>query len=333
MTTSDVIAQQRRSLLVFAERQGVTEACRAFGVSRTTFYKIKGQFLETGSVAPKIRRKPKMPNEASLGKKKLLLQMVKDHPSWGPVRYTDEFRKQGISICPSCIWYHLNKFGLSRRYQRLVYLEELNMRNQPITERNLRSLKQTHLKVKQGLYPGHIVGIDTFYIGHLKGVGRIYQMTGIDLCSRFGWAELYTDKSQQSSTDFVERHLIPKFYHNGVALESILSDNGSEFTGDTFQTMLAEYGIIHHRIPKGKPIFNGCCERFQRTLHEELYKRVFRIRYFNNLDELKKELNSYLVFYNFERTHFGITKTGAKPIDVFTAKRSFLRQRFLKLLT
>lgn len=333
MTTEDLIVKQRGSLLVYADRHGVSKACTTFGVSRTTYYKIKKQLVMTGSLTPKVRRRPKMPNEAALSKKKLLLRLVKEHPTWGPARYAFAFREQGISITKSCIWNHLKRFGLNQRYQRLIYLEKLKQKDQPVTERTLRAIKRHCTKIKEGLWPGHIVALDTFYVGTLKGVGRVYQISGIDLCSRYAWANLYTTKDQSASTHFVEEILIPKFFDNGVAIESILSDNGSEFTGSKFQQMLADYDIVHHRIPKGKPILNGYCERFQRTLYEEFYQRIFRIRFFKNLDELTQALNEYLVYYNFQRVHFGVIKTGAIPIEVLKTKNSFLRQRFQELLT
>jgi transposase InsO family protein len=332
MTTQELIVKQRGSLLIYADRHGVSKACKNFGVSRTTFYKIKKQFLATGSLVPKIRRRPKMPNEAALSKKKLLLSLVKEHPTWGPARYAYAFKEKGIAIAQSCLWYHLKRFGLHRRYERLLYLEQLKKRNQPVTERTLQEIKRHCEKIKEGLWPGHIVALDTFYVGNLKGIGRIYQISGIDLCSRYGWANLYTAKDQSATIHFVEESLIPKLFNNGVEIESILTDNGSEFIGSKFQQMLADYDIGHHRIPKGKPIFNGYCERFQRTLHEEFYQRVFRMRFFKNLDELTQALNEYLVYYNFQRAHFGVVKTGAIPIDVLKSKRSFLQQRFKELL-
>ncbi len=333
MTTDDLIINQRRSLLIYAERHGVSQACRTFGMSRTSFYKIKAQFIKTGSLAPKVRRKPKMPNEMALSKKKLLLELVQEHPAWGPRRYAYIFQQQGISVTHVALWYHLKRFGLNRRYQRLVYLERARMDNRPLTEQTLRVMKRQINKVNEGLWPGHIVALDTFYVGHLKRVGRIYQISGIDLCSRYGWAKLYTRKDQSATIDLVENVLIPKFYDNGINLEYVLTDNGTEFTGSQFQRMLAAYDIKHNRIPKGKPILNGTCERFQRTILEEFYQPMFRTRFFNSLPELQQALDKYLWYYNFQRAHFGLAKKGAIPIDVFKSKHSALRQQFQKLLT
>lgn len=231
------------------------------------------------------------------------------------------------------VGYHLRRFGLNKRFQRLVHLERLQGQHQVLTERTIRSFRQSLPKLYEGLWPGHIVALDTFYVGHLKGVGRIYQLTGIDLCSRYGWVKLYTNKDQQASVDLVENVLIPKFYANGVSIDSLLTDNGSEFTGTQFQHMLGAYDINHLRIPKGKPIMNGICERFQRTIAEEFYQPRFRQRFFRSLAELQRDLNGYLAYYNFQRLHFGLNPQGLIPGDVLTSKQAALRHRFRKLLT
>ncbi|MBU0469824.1 MAG: DDE-type integrase/transposase/recombinase [Candidatus Omnitrophica bacterium] len=333
MTHNQNIANTRRNLLIFAERSTVKKACETFGVSRTTFYKIKEQFLKTGSLEPKIRRKPKMPNETSISKKKILLNIIKEHPSWGSPRYSNEFRKKGIDISQVAIWYCLKRFGLNRRYQRMIYLEELKNNQQPLTERTLHIVKRKFAKINQGLWPGHIVALDTFFVGHIKGIGRIYQMSGIDLCSRYGWAHLYTSKEQVSSIDFLERCLIPKFFHNQIDLETVLMDNGTEFTGYKFKQMLIDYDIKHIHIDKGKPVQNGYCERFQRTIHEEFYQPIFRKKFFKSIEALQYELDQYLVYYNFERAHFGLSPKGEIPINIFKSKETILRTRFKKLLT
>jgi transposase InsO family protein len=333
MTHEQLIINQRKNLLIYADRHGVSKACQIFGVSRTTFYKLKEQFLKTGSLAPKIKGKPRMPNETKLNRKKMLLSMIKEFPMESPLRYSYRFREQGIHFCSSSIWYILHKWGLSKKYQRLIYLEQLHLKGQPLTERSLKEIKYECKKAKKGLWPGHIVAIDTFYAGNLKGIGRIYQLTGIDLCSRFGLARLYTAKDQTASIDFVENTLIPAFYQNKTDINSILSDNGSEFIGSKFQAMLRDYEIQHLRIEPGTPMCNGCCERFQRTIYEEFYQTIFRKKFFTSLDELQNELNKYLAYYNFQRVHFGAVKSGAKPIDVLLAKQSVLQHRFQLLST
>lgn len=333
MTQQEVIAKTRRSLLIYAQRNGISAACRAFNVSRTNFYKIKKQFIATGCLEPRPRRKPQMPNETCLSKKKLILKYVQAHPADGPSRIAYALRQQGISLTKAAVWYCLRRFDLNKRFQRLVYLEMLREPGQPLTEKTLRRVKKRLFAIQQGHWPGHIVALDTFFVGNFKGVGRVYQMTGIDLCSRYGWAKLYTNKEQSSSADFLEHCLLPRFFYNQVDVEQILTDNGTEFTGRKFQEVLRCYDIKHLRIPAGRPVCNGYCERFQRTIFEEFYQKVFRKQIFTNLNELSLALEKYLVFYNFERAHFGLAPQGAKPIEAFTSKVTFLRHRFQKLLT
>jgi len=154
MTQQQLIANQRSSLLIFAERNGITKTCQVFGASRTLYYKIRKQSVATGSLLPKVRRKPHMPNETALSRKKIFLKLVKEHPSWGPNRYAYEFRKHGIAIRSSSVWRMLKRFDLNNLLNA-YYIERLKQENQPLTERTLRLIKQEFYKNKQGLWPGH----------------------------------------------------------------------------------------------------------------------------------------------------------------------------------
>jgi len=332
MTQQQLIVNTRRNLLIFAQRHSITAACKAFGISKTTYYKIRNDFLKTGSLEPKKRRKPRMPNETTLSVKKLLLRLVKEHPARGTQYYAYELRKQGIYRTQQAVWLCLKRFELNTIFKRLIYIESLDLKNQPITERVLSSLKREFTKMLHGQWPGHVVALDTFYVGNLKNVGRIYQITGLDLCSRFGWAKLYLDKSSDSTTNFLEESLIPTFFKNSVTIESVLTDNGTEFINTDFKQLLVDYDIRHHRIPKGQPMLNGYCERFQRTILEEFYQVAFRKQFFDSLEALQTELNKYLVFYNFKRVHFGLIKTGAIPAEILKSKTTVLRQRFQNLV-
>jgi len=333
MTTNELIANNRKSLLIYAQRCGsISRACKAFGVSRTSFYKIKEQYLKTGSLWPKVRSKPRMPNQTSLSKKKLLLKLVYEHPSWGPDRLSWELRKHQIFLKTCAVWYNLKRFELNTRWKRLVYVEELKLKAQPLTERTLKLVKKNFAKQYQGYWPGHMVSLDTFYVGCLKGVGRIYQVTGIDIASRFGFAKLYTANDQTATLDFLENSLLPVLYQNNVTIEHVITDNGSEFTGKFFNHCLNDYEIEHRYIPKGKPVCNGYVERFQRTIYEEFYQRTFRLKIYRTIESLQHDLDQYLSYYNFQRPHFGVKPEGALPIDILKTNSTILQQRFKSLL-
>jgi len=99
MTQQQLIVNTRKNLLIFAQRHSITAACKAFGISKTTYYKIRNDFIKTGSLEPKKRRKPRMPNETTLSVKKLLLRIVKEHPARGTQFYAYELRnKESIAL-------------------------------------------------------------------------------------------------------------------------------------------------------------------------------------------------------------------------------------------
>ena len=151
MTQQQLIVNNRKNLLIFAQRHGISEACRHFGYSRTTYYKLKKQFIETHTLEPKLRSKPRMPNETKLSKKKILLKLVRDHPSWGPKRYAYEFKQLGIYISPVTIWERLKRLGLNTRYKRLVYIEQLRSSDKPLNEKTIRTLRRAYSKIKKGI--------------------------------------------------------------------------------------------------------------------------------------------------------------------------------------
>lgn len=85
--------------------------------------------------------------------------------------------------------------------------------------------KTNHL---QASYPGQVVSQDTFYLGCIKGIGRIYHQVAGDCFSSFSAAQIYPDKTAKSSSDFVENHLVKKFAP--VKIGRLLTDCGAEFT-------------------------------------------------------------------------------------------------------
>lgn len=327
MTANQLIANQRKCLLLFAQRRGnIAEACRVFGVSRTTYYQIKNQLLTHGTLEPLPRPQPVMPNRTRLAAKKVLLKMVSENPSWGPQRYSFHLKRRGVQLSPTGVYYHLRRYGLNTRWKRLIYLEQLNARNGILTQRTLRKLQQKRRYRIKAEWPGDLVGIDTFYIGYLKGVGRVYQLTAVDCFSRFGAARLYTDIGHKPTVDFVEYHLIPQFFRHRVRIERILSDRGSEFCNHWFNTMLSHYEIEHVLTKPRRPQSNGITERFQRTILEEFYQKMFRTKLYQDLDGLQEDLDQYLIEYNFFRPHQGIK--GKYPIELLKPSTQVLQQRF-----
>lgn len=80
-------------------------------------------------------------------------------------------------------------------------------------------------------HPGYLGSQDTYYVGNIKGVGRIYQQTFIDTYSRVAMAKLYTDKTAITAADLLNDRVIPFFDGQNVPLLRILTDRGTEYCG------------------------------------------------------------------------------------------------------
>ena len=238
---------------------------------------------------------------------------AKRYPAYGPARLANEL---GHVVCAATVYNILRRNGLARKLSRLLALEEIpsGVKISPILARKLSSLKPASIYNPR---PGYMISADTFYVCTLKGVGRVYQFAAIDTNSSFGAAYLYTDKSAASAVDFMTR-VCALFALLGIAIYSVLTDNGKEYTSHwgsyhAFEEHLKKNGIKHRYTKVRSPWTNGYAERFNRTLLEEFYQPALLSKNYKDIRELQDDLNRYLYFYNFQRTHQGYRLKGSKP--------------------
>jgi len=172
-------------------------------------------------------------------------------------------------------------------------------------------------------YPGYLFCQDTFYVGTIKGLGRIYQQTGIDACSNFGFAKVYTDKTAISAIDFLKTKVLPVYAQCHIPLDRVLTDNGKEYTTHWtggqhgYETFLKKNNIRHTRIKPRSPQSNGMVERFNRTLLEEFYQIAMIKKVYVSLSQLQEDLDQFITYYNFKRTNQGYRLKGKIPYQRF----------------
>ena len=168
-------------------------------------------------------------------------------------------------------------------------------------------------------HPGYLGSQDTFYVGNLKGVGRIYQQTYVDTYSKVAHCKLYTTKTPITSADLLNDKVLPFYEQHGLPVLSILTDRGTEFCGRVdhhdYQLYLAVNDIDHTKTKAMSPQTNGICERFHKTILQEFYQITFRKTLYSDLDSLQKDLDVWLDFYNNERTHQGKMCCGRTPMQ------------------
>lgn len=321
--TSDTQMYQDRCHIFktyFSHSMTVTELCERFGRSRTWFYKWMHRFRQYGEKGLRNieRGSPAMPNQTPLDVAMIILDYIERNPSHGPVRIADELRQTGVSVNPSAVYNVLRRHQLNTRKRRL---EHLRIKHGVVAtpadlDRDRERAKRRSLDTR---YPGHIIGMDVFYVGTLKGVGRIYQFTAIDTYSSYAWAKLSTDKSAASACDFM-MHVVTTSH---IPIQSVLTDNGKEFTthhpskNHSFERTLTSRGI-HHRLTMVRhPWTNGACERLNRTILEEFYQVAFRSKIYPSVDNLNRDLDAFIEFYNYRRSHHGKRTKGNVPACLF----------------
>ena len=254
--------------------------------------------------------------------------MAYEYPAYGQLRASNELRKQGVLISSGGIRSIWLRHGLETFKKRLKALEEKAAKEGMVyTEEQLRVLEQARKEREtvpdeiETHHPGYLLAQDTFYVGYLKGVGRIYQQTVIDTYSSVAFAKLYTAKVPLTAADTLNDRVVPFFEEQEVDILRILTDRGTEFCGrldkHPYQLYLQLNEIEHTRTKARHPQTNGICERFHKTILDEFYKTAFRKRIFDNLDNLQTDLDSWIEFYNLKRTHQGKRCQGRTPMETF----------------
>jgi len=199
---------------------------------------------------------------------------------------SNELAKEGVRISPCgvrCVWV---RHDLQTMQKRLAALEALSARDGRIlTEAQVVALERVQReKEVRGEFasecPGYCGAQDTFYVGTLKGVGRIYQQTFIDTHCKVAFAKLYTEKTPITAADLLNDRVLPFFAEHEIPLSRILTDRGSEYCGapdrHPYELYLAVEDIDHTRTKAKSPQTNGICERFHKTLLNEFYRVAFR---------------------------------------------------------
>jgi len=106
LTQDDALFRFRKRVISLAEEIGVSAACRAMGVHRSTYYRARHQVLRYGLdiLHPRERRPPRMPNSTSPLIEQRVLAFSLAHPTVGPQRISDELRRPkwgGFKISPN----------------------------------------------------------------------------------------------------------------------------------------------------------------------------------------------------------------------------------------
>jgi transposase InsO family protein len=318
MSEHDVLFGYRLRVFAFAARTSVSEACRVFGIHRSTYYVWKRRVERhgLGILRPRERRRPRLPNQLSPFIEERIVAFALGHPGYGPRRIASELGRErwgGIVVSHNGVWRCLRRHGLNTRAKRLSLVAGYAAPYEPPREPE----PERHVEAKQ---PGELVGLDCFFVGRLSGTkGSVWQLTAIDIASSYAWAELVScprGNPTGTQTSKLARRVCADLAAAGWKLERVLTDNGGEFRSHEFRSTLERLGVRHTLIRAGRPQTNGAVEALHRLILEECWRPSFARYLHLRFTGLQRDLARYLDDYNFNRPHHGRLTQGRIPADI-----------------
>ena len=342
INSNQKIIKHKVGLLNLAEELGnVSQACKVMGLSRDTFYRYKTAVDEGGvdALLDKTRRKPNLKNRVDEQTEQAVIQFAIDYPAYGQLRASNELRKLGVFVSSSGVRSIWVRNALANFKDRLKALED-KVANDGIilTEAQVVALeKKKHDDEVSGeietAHPGYLGSQDTFYVGTLKGVGRVYQQTFVDTYSKVAFAKLYTTKTPITAADTLNDRVLPFFEQHDLPMLRILTDRGTEYCGKAehhdYQLYMALNDIEHTKTKVKSPQTNGICERFHKTILQEFYQITFRKKIYDSIEMLQADLDEWILFYNNERTHQGKMCCGRTPMETLEDGKKAWTEKYI----
>jgi len=324
VTPAEIIYHRRVRLLALADELGnVALACRQMGISRTRYYEwteIVAQYGLEG-LMPKARRVPQLPNATPTHIVEDLLTLAVTVPTLGSRQLADRLNERGYTIGKTTVQKLLVDHGLGRRAQRVARAAAITAATTGLSTDAARETEPFGF-CHYSPAPGRLVAMDSFYIGNLKGVGKVYQLTAIDVATRWAIMLIVLGPVTAGHTIRFIDHVIRSFRQLGVPVRAVLTDNGPEYIAAGFRAHLATKGLDHVRIPPRSPNHNAVVERFQGTALQECWRPAFHRRRFSSIRQLQAEADTWLTRYHHRRRNHSDYMRGRTPAQLLDSYRT-----------
>jgi len=217
----------------------------------------------------------------------------------------------------------LNDKDLGSRQQRWLALEkrcaddviELTAEQAKFLEKLNPCYRERHIESGR---PGELLSADTFMVGTLKGLGRVYLHAVVDTYGSYAFGFLHVSKQPEAAVAVLHNDVLPFYRSLDLPVNAILTDNGREFCGTErhpYELYLDLNGIEHRRTKVKTSKTNGFVERFNGTVLDEFSRVKMRETFYDTVEALQADLDTWLVHYNTERPHLGYRNQGRRPVE------------------
>ena len=339
----NVIKHKTGLLNLAAELGNISQACRIMGFSRDTFYRYQAA-RDAGGIEALLaanRKKPNLKNRVDEATERAVMDFAIAYPAYGQLRASNELRKEGVFVSSSGVRSIWLRHNLASMKQRLAVLEKKSAQEGIVlTEAQVQALERKQRDDEacgeiETHHPGYLGSQDTFYVGTIKGVGRIYQQTFVDTWSKWATAKLYVTKTPITGADLLNDRVLPFFIAQEMGIIRILTDRGTEYCGKVerhdYELYLGVNGMEHSKTKARHPQTNGICERFHKTILHEFYQVAFRRKLYSSLEELQTDLDIWLDRYNTQRSHQGKMCCGRTPMQTLLDGKTLWQEKLGQL--
>lgn len=336
MNTEEKIIKPKLGLLELAKQLGnVSQACKVMGYSRDSFYRFKELYEQGGELALQeiSRKKPVIKNRVSPEVEQSVVEFAIEQPAYGQLRVSSELKKRGIFVSPGGV----RSISMKKRLKALE--AKVAQDGLILTEGQIQALKhakeekQAHGEIETH-HPCYLGSQDTYYVGTIKGIGRIYAQTFVDTYSKVAFVKLYDRKNAIVAADILNDKVLPFFQQYELPLLRILTDRGTEYCGKRehheYQLYLTIEDVSHTKTKARSPQTNGICERFHKTLQQEFFWVAFRKKIYKSIEELQTDLDQWIEIYNKERTNQGKFCFGKTPFQTFLDSISLAKEKIIQ---
>src|SRR5207237_4159581 len=258
-----------------------------------------------------------MKNQTEPHIEQAIVELAIEQPAFGQVRIANELTKRGLFASPSgvrSVWlrHDLQTFAKTLKALEAKLSQEpghVLTESQVLAMEKAKQEKEAHGEIETA-HPGYLGAQDTYYVGTIKSIGRIYQQTFIDTYTKVAFAKLYDRKNALVAADMLNDKVLPFYQQHQIPLMRVLTDRAARrYCGarehHEYELYLTIEDIDHTKTKAKSPQTNGICERFHRTIQEEFYAVAFRKKLYDSLEVMQSDLDEWLQYYNEQRSHSG----------------------------